>query len=75
MLEKERKRTLLLCECAALSHMLVIQLIWQEEVFKLCQSQCVQDHSVMVTLLYLRVTILAISAITVARAGIYSFLN
>lgn len=64
------KKTLRLCECAALTHMLVIQLIWQE-VFKLCQSQFVQDHSVMVTRLYLGVTILAITAITVAHAGIY----
>lgn len=54
--------------------MLVIQLIWQE-VFKLCRSQRVQDHSVMVTRLYLSVTILAISAITVAHGGIYSFPN
>lgn len=60
-------------ECADVSHMLVIQLIWQE-VFKSCQSQCVQDHSVMVTP-YLSVTILAISAITVAHGGIYSFSN
>lgn len=58
----------------ALSHMLVIQLIWQE-VFKLSRSQRVQDHSVMVTCLYLSVTILAISAITVAHGGIYSFPN
>lgn len=65
---------MLLCVCAALSHMFVIQLIWQE-VFKLCQSQCVRDHSVMVTCLHLSVTILAISAITVAHAGIYSLLN
>lgn len=54
----------------ALTHMLLIQLIWQE-VFKLCHSQCVWDHSVMVTHRYLGAIILAIIAITVAHEGIY----
>lgn len=58
---------LLLDECAAPTHMLMIQLIWQE-VFKLCQRQCFLDHSVMLTHLYLGVIFLAVLA-TFAYAG------
>lgn len=52
---------LLLGECAAPTHMLTIQLIWQE-VYKLCQHQCFLDHSVMLTHLYLGVIFLAVLA-------------
>lgn len=57
---------LLLDECAAPTHMLMIQLIWQE-VYKL-QRQCFLDHSVMLTHLYLGVIFLAVLA-TFAYAG------
>lgn len=75
MVKKEKycmdaKKTLLVCKYAALSHMFVIKLIWQE-VFKLCRPARVRDHSVMVTRLYLSATVLAISAITVAHGGVY----
>lgn len=58
---------LLLGECAAPTHMSMIQLIWQE-VYKLCQRQCFLDHSVMLTHLYLGVIFLAVLA-TFAYAG------
>lgn len=62
---------LLLGECAAPTHMSMIQLIWQE-VYKLCQRQCFLDHSVMLTHFYLGVIFLAVLA-TIAYAGKFSF--
>lgn len=65
----QRYPSLTLTSCPALTHMLIIPLIWQE-VYKWCQHQCSLHHSVMVAHLYLGVTILALVATSVANTGI-----